>query len=84
MFTLNTRIVTALSMFVAAIFILPVTAVQAQSGPVDVAAVEILQKTTPTFGDVRTPQQWTDTATGEMKAAQFEVYKLDECLFMSS
>jgi hypothetical protein len=50
MFTLNTRIVTALSMLVAVTFILPVTAVQAQSGPVDPAAVEILQKTTEFMG----------------------------------
>jgi hypothetical protein len=53
MFTLNTRIVTALSMFVAVTFILPVTAVQAQSGPVDVAAVEILQKTTEFMGSLK-------------------------------
>jgi hypothetical protein len=50
MFTSKTRIVATLLASVAVTFILPVTAVRAQSGPVDVAAVEILQKTTEFMG----------------------------------
>jgi hypothetical protein len=54
MFALNTRIAAALSAFVAITIFLPVTQVQAQSGPVDPAAVEILRKTTEFMGALET------------------------------